>query len=286
MSREDYESLEELNLDDDTEIEIHSLSEEELARYVEDKISYFDEIEEDTTREMSVSEKAYLIKLLEERQLREDHSGHLRWFPNEGPLRAEKYPKHLKFFEAGKIHRERIFMAANRVGKTLSGAYELTCHLTGIYPEWWKGRVFNTPTDCWAAGDTGQTTRDIIQKELLGPPGKLGTGMIPKDCILAVRNRAGIVDAIDSVQVKHISGGTSYLGFKSFDQKRRSFQGTAKHAIWLDEEPPADVYDESRIRTMTTRGLVYVTFTPLQGLTKFVSDFMKNAEVPEGAGAV
>jgi len=40
------------------------------------------------------------------------------YYPEEGPLRRELYPKHLEFFRAGIEHRERCFLAANRVGKT------------------------------------------------------------------------------------------------------------------------------------------------------------------------
>ena len=58
-------------------------------------------------------------------------------------------------------------MAGNRVGKT-SQAYETTCHLTGHYPTWWEGSVFHGPVKAWAAGKTNETTRDIIQVELLG----------------------------------------------------------------------------------------------------------------------
>ena len=169
-------------------------------------------------------------------------------------------------------------MAANRVGKTICGGYEAACHLTGLYPDWWEGRRFDEPTDGWAAGDTGQTTRDIIQDTLLGfPTGTIGTGMIPGDLITQVRRRAGIADAIDTVKVKHVSGGESILGFKSYDQGRRSFQGTGKHFIWFDEECPQDVYGEALIRTMTTDGVIYVTFTPLMGMTQFIQDFLKDA---------
>jgi phage terminase large subunit-like protein len=79
--------------------------------------------------------------------------------------------------------------------------------------------------------------------------------------------RAGVTGSIDTAQIKHSSGGLSLLGFKSYDQKRQSFQGTAKHVIWLDEEPPMDVYSECMLRTMTTNGLMLCTFTPLLGLS-------------------
>lgn len=227
---------------------------------------------------LSPSEKRKLIKYLERKKLLQETGGHLyKLFPDEGPFSWDKYTKHVEFFNAGKVFRERCFMAGNRVGKSQAGGFEMACHLTGDYPHWWDGRKFEKPVDAWAAGDTGQTTRDIIQYILLGPPGEMGTGLIAKDKIVGYKIRPGIPNAIDSVEVKHSSGGTSYLGFKSYDQKRRSFQGTAKHVIWLDEEPPEEVYGESIMRTMTTNGLIYVTFTPLQGLTEFVMDFMENS---------
>jgi hypothetical protein len=75
------------------------------------------------------------------------------YYPDDGPLRRELYPKHLEFFRAGVEHRERCFLAANRVGKTEGvGGYELTCHLTGEYPDWWEGRTFNHAINAVEAG--------------------------------------------------------------------------------------------------------------------------------------
>jgi phage terminase large subunit-like protein len=214
--------------------------------------------------------------LLQEKERRTEFGGHLtKYFVTEGPYSYEHYPKQLQFFSLGEHKRERVFMAANRVGKTIAGAYEAACHLTGDYPDWWEGRRFEGPTSAWAAGDTGQTTRDILQLELMGEP--FGSGLIAEDKIKKVTMRPGVPGAVEKCFIKHKSGGYSMLGFKSFDQGRRAFQGTAKDFIWLDEECPADVYNECLIRTMTTGGVVYVTFTPLQGMTLFVQDFQKAA---------
>ena len=46
--------------------------------------------------------------------------------------------------------------------------------------------------------------------------------------------------------------------------------------IWCDEEPPEDVYAECCIRTMTTRGHIILTFTPLQGITNVVKGFTES----------
>ena len=48
-------------------------------------------------------------------------------------LRYQPYPKQREFHAAGAIHRERLLMAANQVGKTLAGACEAAFHLTGRY---------------------------------------------------------------------------------------------------------------------------------------------------------
>ena len=86
-----------------------------------------------------------------------------QFFPDEGPLRRELYPRHLAFFRAGKTYREKAFVAANRIGKTIAGSYEVATHLTGRYPHWWEGRVFDEPGAWYAAGTTLETTRDIVQ---------------------------------------------------------------------------------------------------------------------------
>lgn len=206
-----------------------------------------------------------------------------KYFPDEGPYRRELYPKHLQFFRAGKTHRTRAFVAGNRVGKSDTGAYEVAHHLTGDYPPWWEGRRFDVPTFIWAAGDTAKTVRDILQEKLLGPPGAPGTGMIPAHLIDHTTAKQGLADAVETVWVKHRSGGMSVVTLKSYDQRREAFQGTAQHLIWLDEEPPEDILTESIMRTAKTSdfpgGMVMLTFTPLQGLTPLILSFLPGGKL-------
>ena len=213
-----------------------------------------------------------------------------RLFPDDGPLRRALYPKHVEFFGAGLTHQQRLFMAGNRVGKTMAGGYETTCHLTGRYPSWWPGRKFRRPGPWWVAGDTNETTRDILQLTLLGKVcwvGNVktfdGSGIIPRETIGKVTWKQGVPDLADNVFIKHVTGGWAQLGFKSYDQGRRVFQGTAKQGIWLDEECPMDVYNESMIRLATTRGLMMLTFTPLLGLSDVVLSFLPKEWQPEAA---
>lgn len=207
-------------------------------------------------------------------------------YPDTGPLRRELYPKHMEFFKAGATYRERCAMAANRVGKTEGmGGYETALHLTGRYPEWWEGRRFDRPVRFWAAGKTNETTRDIVQNKLFGPvvgsgTSKCfsGTGLVYADCIERVGWKQGVTDLADTVYVKHVSGKFSELGLKSYQQGRGSFEGTERDGIWLDEEPPLEVYSECVIRTATTNGIVYITFTPLEGTTGTVMMFLEGEQ--------
>lgn len=229
---------------------------------------------------MSRNDKLELLELLEERERRSRGLKIWTYFSDIGPLRREVYPKHLSFFEAGLTYLERAAIAANRVGKTTLSAFETTLHLTGLYPKWWPGRRFDHPVEWWAASDTGETTRDILQLEFLGKIDHIGTGMIPKDCIIGEPSRRrGASDAIDTVRVKHVSGGESSLSFKSYDQGREKFQGTKKHGISLDEEPDMRIYTECLTRLMATElghqdGTMICTFTPLKGMSAVVLSFL------------
>jgi len=218
---------------------------------------------------LSQEEKLEYVALLEESERRAEGKRLYSLYPDEGPLRRELYPKHLDFFRQGRRHRERCMMAANRVGKTWGvGGYELALHLTGLYPEWWDGIRFEHPIDAWAVGETLELTRDVSQLALFGDVTNLGSGLIPRDCLMGKPSlRTGKPGAIDSIKIRHTTGNASFLQFKSYDQKRESFQGTAKHVIWMDEEPPIEIYMECLARTMTTNGVMLCTFTPLLGLS-------------------
>lgn len=185
-------------------------------------------------------------------------------------LNYRPYPKQALFHRLGATLKERLLRAGNQQGKTFAGGQEMAMHLTGIYPDEWPGRRFDKPVDAWAACDTGETTRDNPQRVLLGKVGSWGSGTIPADMVLEMRRGRGVADLLDTVLVRHKSGGTSRLGFKRYDQGRESWQGPSKDVIWCDEEPPEDVYAEALARLIATNGIIYTTFTPLKGMSKVV----------------
>lgn len=193
------------------------------------------------------------------------------------PEVRDSYKKQVQFFALGKTHNERLLAGGNRSGKSLAGGYEMVQHLTGLYPDWWVGKTFEEPVNAWTAGDTAKNVRDIMQNMLCGPVGNPeahGTGLIPGDLLKNYTTKHGIANAFETIFVKHISGGLSTLQFKSYDQGREVFQGTSQQVIHLDEECPMDIYTECLLRTLTVNGIIYVTATPLLGLTDLMLSFM------------
>lgn len=188
------------------------------------------------------------------------------------------YPKQKQFLLAGADFPERLLIAGNQNGKTHTGAFEAACHMTGLYPDWWEGRRFTKPTRGWIAGETSLVVRDVQQKKLCGEPGveaAFGTGMIPRDLFVDKPSLArGITDAYDTIQVRHVSGGVSVARFKSYEQGRTKFQGETLDWLWFDEEPPMDIYSEGLTRTAATKGICFMTFTPMNGPTDVVNRFL------------
>lgn len=186
------------------------------------------------------------------------------------------YARQRLFHNAGNKYRERLFMAGNQLGKTWSSAYEIAMHLTGRYPDWWTGKRWASPVTGWAMGVTGESLRDTLQRLLLGRGGEWGTGTIPADCILEIKRAQGISDAVDTVLVQHNSGGVSRISFKSYEKGREKLQGETIQFAALDEEPPMDIYIEVLTRTNATKGIVWLTFTPLLGMSDVVRRFLND----------
>lgn len=226
--------------------------------------------------QMPAEDRADLIAFMEQ-------LAHLRattlinqMFPDTGPFARHLYKKQMELYELGATHQFRALLGGNGTGKTQSAAIELVYHLTGDYPHWWRGWRFNRPIRAICAGDTIPTVRDIIQVKLLGEEDQHGTGLIPAKAIQKIVLRQNGNGAIDWMRIRHKSGGASRVYFKSYDQGRKTFQGTNMDFIWLDEECPMDIYVECvhRFRGASVDGRLLLTFTPLNGVTDVVKLFV------------
>lgn len=154
-------------------------------------------------------------------------------------------------------------------------------HLTGIYPEWWKGHRFKKPIRAWFGGVTNLTTRDVIQRKLMGSPGEIGTGWVPAERINKLVPSRGVSGAYDYALVKHSSGGMSFAGFKSYEQGREKWMADEIDLIHCDEEPPFAIWTEALARITATKGIIFSTFTPLKGMSEMVRGFYPHPDSHE-----
>ncbi len=179
----------------------------------------------------------------------------------------KKHKKQLAFHKCKK--RNRWVFGGNRSGKTECGAVEAIWMLRGIHP-YRKNRkdVFG-----WSVSLSQQVQRDVAQSKILK--------YLPKDWIVDIVMLSGRKDApsggiIDQIKIRNVFGGISTLGFKSCDQGRDKFQGCSLDFVWIDEEPPKDVYEECLMRVMDRRGDIFGTMTPLKGETFIYNEIYLN----------
>lgn len=169
-------------------------------------------------------------------------------------------------------------LGGNQSGKSITAAHKVAWALTGVYPDWYRGPRSKSAQDWWVVGETNETTRDTCQHRLLGKdidkPGEGGL-LSPEYIAGKPSRRTGITGAVDTVRVKHISGGVSNLTFKSYQQGRTALASATLDGIWVDEEPPQDCFDEMVMRLIARNGQMIITFTPLLGHTalyKFLTE--------------
>jgi phage terminase large subunit-like protein len=184
------------------------------------------------------------------------------------------HPKHLEFHTLGKKAKERLFLAANRIGKTMCCSLEVCMHLTGYYPDWWTGHRYTRAITSWVGGVTGKEVYGILERRYFeGTPGE--EPWIHPDLVL-YRNKMEHV-----YHVAHKAGGYSVLRFKSYEQGREAWQGERLDVCHLDEKPPLDVYTEASMRLMSTsadhHGMMLVSATCLF-MDDFVLTFIQRTE--------
>lgn len=188
-----------------------------------------------------------------------------------------------KFNGATKDNDFCLLMAANQVGKSLTGCLIDACHLTGEYPEGWEGHRFDFAPRIWLLGYSMEKTRDLLQEKLFGKyhESKFPGGYVRADLITGHIGATGTTNAMREVQVKHKSGGTSVVQFWSYSQGEHALMGDVVDWFHIDEEPrDAAIYPQVITRTINgdkgKGGRGILTFTPENGRTELVIQFMDN----------
>lgn len=197
------------------------------------------------------------------------------------------------FHAAGARFKERCTICANGVGKSMAASAETAIHVTGLYPDWWTGYRFDKPVKAWIGSIDADMQREGPQLLLLGAIGArrnaetiedpgLWPGFISRGRFVGEPSirQAGVGGIVDQAMVAHISGGTSVITFKTYQQGWRSWQGGAPNLIQFDEEPDENdskqrgIFAEMQTRVFRSAGILYGALTPLLGETPLISHFV------------
>ncbi|MEE8209022.1 MAG: terminase family protein [Nitrosomonadaceae bacterium] len=186
-----------------------------------------------------------------------------------------------EFCKNTRDYHESCLCAANQIGKTYLGTTIDAFHLTGDYPEDYEGHQFSFAPLLWALGHSLDKTRDLLQTALFGryANGAFEGGLVPKDKILNHESAGGVSNAMRTVRVRHVNGGTSTIQFWSYSQGQQALMGDVVDWFHIDEEP-RDQTIRPQVLTRTINGDkgkggrgIY-TFTPENGRTELVIKFM------------
>lgn len=186
-------------------------------------------------------------------------------------------PKGLEFYASGLNARQRLLLGAVRSRKTSLVLKEVSCHLNGIYPNWWNGYRYDRPTRGLVGTVKAEKTRDVLQKYLLEGDSQFGLKPFIHKSLIVDKYAGSLRNSVSKLFVKHISGGYSELKFCSFSEGAAGLQSETFDFAHLDEAPDFDVYQEILYRTAAFgdyRTFVMLTMWPERGRDELVSFFM------------
>lgn len=173
------------------------------------------------------------------------------------------HEKQIEFHSA--IDSIRLYIGGNRSGKTVGGTVEDIWWLLGKHP------YLKTPEPPVRGRIVTVSYIEGIQKIIIP---ELAKWLPPSDLI----NGSWEDSYSKSERTLTLSNG-SFVELMSYDQKLEKFAGTSRHFVHFDEEPPKDIYTECRMRTMDVAGRMWITMTPVEGMTWIYDDlFLKGLQ--------
>jgi phage terminase large subunit-like protein len=149
--------------------------------------------------------------------------------------------------------RGKLFIGGNRSGKTVAGGAESVMWLSNKHPN----RPVPQPPiyGRGVAVDFEHGVKKIMLAEIARwiPPSLLKNGSWEESYQTSSRTLT--------------LENENKMEFLSYDQDLDKHAGTSRHFIWMDEEPPEDIYNENMLRLMDVGGSWWLTMTPVEGMT-------------------
>jgi Terminase large subunit, T4likevirus-type, N-terminal len=173
--------------------------------------------------------------------------------------------------------RVRLIFGGNQSGKTVSGANELLFHATGLYPEWYPKELrMNRAIRARIIGEDYTKWGKVLETKLLE--------WLPPELI--VHRSRTLKGALESIQIRHSSGGTSYIDVMTHEQDDGVFESWTGDLAWFDEPPPQSKYIATVRGLMAQGGRAIFTMTPLKEPwlhDRFILDKDKEESIEQGS---
>lgn len=153
----------------------------------------------------------------------------------------------------------KMYMGGNRSGKTVGGAANAVCYMTGEHTlhdvdgvEFHLDHVPAAPTRGRIVGvDFNLGINQIIIPEI--------QRWLPSRYLI---ENSWEKSYSKTDRILTLNNGST-CEFMSYEQDREKFQGTSRHWTWFDEEPPLEIFKECLVRLIDQDGDWWMTMTPL-----------------------
>jgi phage terminase large subunit-like protein len=166
-------------------------------------------------------------------------------------------------------HRELLVMGGNRSGKTEWAARELV------------SRLQKTPNSvAWAFQTTAPNSIEMQQPRVFK--------YLPPEWRTA--KKSAITNITYSVkggftEGKFVAPNGSQCVFRNYAQDPSTIEGGEIDVAWCDELVPLDVLETLRFRLLDRNGVLIVTFTPIEGYSSTVKEYLTGAKTVSAVDA-
>ena len=181
------------------------------------------------------------------------------------------HPKQKIFHSAPQ--KDRLYIGGNRAGKTVGGIAEDIWHATGRHP------YRATPEPPTRGRIVATDFINGIEKIIIP---ELGRWLPPSELI----NGSWEDSYARLTRILTLANGST-IDLMSYEQDLQKFSGTSRHWTHFDEEPPADIFTECKMRLLDVNGAWWMTLTPVEGMEWMYDEIYLNGKTnPEANIAV
>jgi phage terminase large subunit-like protein len=173
---------------------------------------------------------------------------------------------------------EILVLGGNRSGKTNWAAKRIVqafvgTDLAGNMPEWIREKSKKRGINIWCLHTTNMTSVSMQQNVVYN--------YLPKELKEAKRTRQ---TQVSWTQKNGFSDNTAVyernqIWFLNYAQDIKVVEGGEVDFVWCDELVPADWLETLKYRLVTRNGKLLVTFTPVQGYTQVVKEYITTSKV-------